>query len=109
MSNYINWFTDDLSNEWDLADENGKWNILSMQYFVAQYGNGLDAYNFYRRTGNPKTLQPNIEPNPGGFIRSFFYPGDHANTNSNITQKDNVGVQVFWDTNPASPGFPEAN
>ena len=109
LSNYINWFTDDLSSEWDVADENGKWNILSMQYFVAQYGNGLDAYNFYRRTGNPKTLQPNIEPNPGGFIRSFFYPANHANTNSNITQKDNVGVQVFWDTNPASPSFPEAN
>ena len=96
-----------ISDEWDAAAD--KMDVLGMQYFVAQYGNGLDAYNFYRRTGNPKTLQPNIEPNPGGFIRSFFYPGDHANTNSNITQKDNVGVQVFWDTNPVSPGFPEAN
>lgn len=96
-----------ISDEWDAAAD--KMDVLGMQYFVAQYGNGLDAYNFYRRTGNPTTLQPNIEPNPGGFIRSFFYPANHANTNSNITQKDNVGVQVFWDTNPASPGFPVAN
>ena len=70
----------ELSDEWD--DASDKMNVLGMQYFVAQYGNGLDAYNFYRRTGYPTTLQPNIEPNPGGFIRSFFYPANHANTKS---------------------------
>ena len=108
-ANYINWFKMDVIAEWDSADDQGKWNLLGMQYFVAQYGNGLDAYNFYRRTGYPTTLQPNIEPNPGGFIRSFFYPANHANTNQNITQKDGVTDQVFWDTNPGSPGFPVAN
>ena len=96
-----------ISDEWD--DASDKMNVLGMQYFVAQYGNGLDAYNFYRRTGYPTTLQPNIEPNPGGFIRSFFYPANHANTNSNINQKDGVTDPVFWDTNPGSPGFPVAN
>ena len=96
-----------ISDEWD--DASDKMNVLGMQYFVAQYGNGLDAYNFYRRTGYPTTLQPNIEPNPGGFIRSFFYPANHANTNSNISQKDGVTDPVFWDTNPGSPGFPVAN
>jgi hypothetical protein len=80
-----------------------------MQYFVAMFGNGTDAYNFYRRTGYPTTLQPNIEPTPGGFIRSFFYPANYTNTNSNATQKSGVDIQVFWDTNPASPGFPVAN
>jgi len=95
------------SDEWD--DATDKMNVLGMQYFVAQFGNGLDAYNFYRRTGYPTTLQPNIEPNPGGFIRSFFYPANHANTNQNISQKDGVTDQVFWDTNPGSPGFPVAN
>ena len=95
------------SDEWD--DATDKMNVLGMQYFVAQFGNGLDAYNFYRRTGYPTTLQPNIEPNPGGFIRSFFYPANHANTNQNISQKDGVTDPVFWDTNPGSPGFPVAN
>ncbi len=107
LDQVINDFYLRTSDEWDAAAD--KMNVLGMQYFVAQYGNGLDAYNFYRRTGYPTTLQPNIEANPGGFIRSFFYPANHANTNSNITQKDGVGVQVFWDTNPASPGFPVAN
>ena len=109
-ANYINWFKMDLEAEWDAATNEGdRWDILGMQNFVAQYGNGLGAYNFYRRTGHPTTLQPNIEANPGGFIRSFFYPANHANTNSNITQKDGVTEPVFWDTNPGSPGFPAAN
>ena len=103
----VNGFYARISDEWD--DASDKMNVLGMQYFVAQYGNGLDAYNFYRRTGYPTTLQPNIEANPGGFIRSFFYPANHANTNSNITQKDGVTEPVFWDTNPGSPGFPVAN
>ena len=108
-SDYISWFKSDLEADWDAADANGKWDILAMQYFVASYGNGIDSYNFYRRTGYPTTLQPNIEPNPGGFIRSFFYPANYANTNANASQKDGVGVQVFWDTNAPSPGFPIAN
>ena len=109
VDDYVTWFNEDLEAEWDAGTNEDKMNILSMQYFVASYGNGIDAYNYYRRTGYPTTLQPNIEPNPGGFIRSFFYPANYANTNSNASQKDGVGVQVFWDTNPASPGFPSAN
>ena len=107
LAQVVNDFYARISDEWD--DASDKMNVLGMQYFVAQYGNGLDAYNFYRRTGYPTTLQPNIEANPGGFIRSFFYPANHANTNSNITQKDGVTDPVFWDTNPGSPGFPAAN
>lgn len=109
INDYISWFNLDLEADWDAGTTEDKWNMLAMQYFVASYGNGIDSYNFYRRTGYPTTLQPNIEPNPGGFIRSFFYPANYANTNVNATQKDGVGVQVFWDTNAPSPGFPIAN
>ncbi|NLP58773.1 SusD/RagB family nutrient-binding outer membrane lipoprotein [Lutibacter sp. B1] len=90
-------------------DASDKMEVVASQYFIALYGNGIDAYNFYRRVGYPTSLQPNIEPNPGGFIRSFFYPANYANTNSNSKQKNGVDVQVFWDTNPSSPGFPIAN
>jgi Starch-binding associating with outer membrane len=109
QSDYIGWFNLDLSDEWDAGTSGDQWDILAMQYFVAMFGNGIDAYNFYRRTGYPTTLQPNIEPSPGGFIRSFFYPANYTNTNSNATQKSGVDVQVFWDTNPGSPSFPVAN
>ena len=109
LDQMISDFTEDIVDQWTATDMDGKKNILANQFFVSQYGNGLNTYNFYRRTGFPTTLQPNIEANPGGFIRSFFYPANHANTNSNITQKDGVTEPVFWDTNPGSPGFPVAN
>jgi len=95
--------------EFNGADSNGKWNILAVQHFVAHYGNGIETYNFYRRTGFPRTLQFNIEPSSGNFIRSFLYSANEANLNFNIPQKPNVDVQVFWDNNPPSPGFPFAN
>jgi len=107
LSFVVNSFYARVDAEWDAADN--AMDVLGMQSFVAQYGNGLGAYNFYRRTGFPTTLQPNIEPNPGGFIRSFYYPADHANNNSNISQKSGVTDPVFWDNGGASPGFPAAN
>ena len=107
LSFVVNSFYARVDAEWDAADN--VMDVLGMQSFVAKYGNGLGAYNFYRRTGFPTTLQPNIEPNPGGFIRSFYYPADHANNNSNISQKSGVTDPVFWDNGGASPGFPAAN
>lgn len=91
------------------SDPEGGWNVLAREFFTSLYGNGLDSYNFYRRTGYPTDLQPNIEAQPGGFIRSFFYPANFVNNNSSVPQKGGVTSQVFWDNNPASPGFPESN
>ena len=89
------------------SDED-RWNILSEQFWVAAFGNGTLNYNFYRRTGFPTTLQPNREPQPGGFMRSLRYPANALN-NSSIQPRNDVTEQVFWDTNPGSPGFPVAN
>ncbi len=86
-----------------------QWNILAEQYFVTLYGSGLDAFNFYRRTGFPNTLQPNLEPVPGNFPKSLFYPLNETSNNTNVIQKANLDVQVFWDNNPAAPGFPASN
>lgn len=91
------------------ATDVAKWNVVSEQFWISLYGNGIDAYNFYRRTGYPHTLQPNIEPNPGTFVRSLWYPANYANNNANATQKSSVAGQVFWDNNPASPAFPVSN
>ena len=96
-------------NTFNSGSNEQKWEVLATQQFIAHYGNGMDSYNFYRRTGYPKKLQLNIDPNPGAFVRSFFYPANEANVNSNIVQKPGVDLQVFWDTNPPSPGFPVAN
>jgi len=83
--------------------------LIGKEFFVSLIGNGTDAYNFYRRTGSPTDIQPNIEPSPGAFVRSLWYPASEVTANSSLNQKPNVGVKVFWDNNPDSPGFPQNN
>ena len=99
VTTYIN----DVQAAFNAASTDGKWDILAEQYFIATFGNGIEAYNFYRRTGFPTTLQPNLEPDPGQFIRSLFYPVNAVNTNSNISQKPDQVQPVFWDNNPSGP------
>ncbi len=100
VSNYIDGVQADFSGA---PNMDARWDILAEQYFIATFGNGIEAYNFYRRTGFPTTLQPNLEPDPGQFIRSLFYPANAVNTNSNVTQKANQTLPVFWDNNPSGP------
>ena len=85
-----------------------KLDVLAKEFFISLYGNGVDAYNFYRRTGAPRDIQPHLEASPGSFIRSHYYPANSANNNINITQKPDVTTRVFWDTNPLD-GFPQNN
>lgn len=85
-----------------------KLDVIVTEWFVSLFGNGIDAYNAYRRTGAPKSMQPNLELNPGGFIRSFLYPQSETSTNPNVPQKGSVTQRVFWDNNP-STGFPVGN
>jgi hypothetical protein len=84
------------------ADAAGGWNVLGQEFFVSLYGNGIDAYNFYRRTGYPNNLQPNLEPDPGAYIRSLWYPSNFVNTNSSVNQKPDVEQPVFWDNGSTS-------
>lgn len=98
-----------VGTEFDDAEGTDKWNVIADQFFISLKGNGHDAFNFYRRTGYPNDIEPSLEPEPGAFIRSFFYPANAASTNQFVVQKSGVTEQVFWDTNPASPAFPPAN
>lgn len=105
----INEYLEEVEARFEAGSPEDKWNVLAEQFWIASFGNGILNYNFYRRTGYPTTLQPNREPNPGGFIRSFRYPANFVNNNSSVSQKQEVTNQVFWDVNPASPAFPNAN
>ncbi len=76
--------------------------VLAKEFLIASYGNGIEGYNLYRRTGYPSNIQPMIQPSAGEFIRSALYPSVYVNLNKNATQKSQTD-QVFWDNNP--PGF----
>jgi len=74
--------------------------VLVKEYWIALWGNGIEAYNTVRRTGKPANLQPALAPNPGLFYRSFTYPAVFVIRNSNAVQKTTNTVKVFWDNNP---------
>ena len=86
--------------DYDAADEDGKLNIIIKEYYLALWGNGIEAYNNYRRTGKPVKMQPPIEPASGDYARSAVYPTDHVTLNQNASQKS-LTDQVFWDKLPA--------
>ncbi len=87
-----------IGDDYDAASN--KLRIIAREYWISLYGSGNEAYNLYRRTGQPDRMQPGQIANFGRFPRTFFYPADHINLNSNATQKDNHDVRVFWDNNP---------
>jgi hypothetical protein len=96
--NYLGMVEDDYD---DATNDTGRMRIIAREYWISLFGNGNEAYNLYRRTGQPDGMQPGQIPNFGKFPRSFFYPNDYVVLNTNATQKQNHDVQVFWDKNPA--------
>lgn len=95
-------YVDKVLADYDAASADGKLNIVATEYWIALYGNGIEAYNLYRRTGKPSGQQPALDPNPGPFVRSYYYPQAYITRNKNAVQKTNATAQVFWDTNPAN-------
>ena len=96
-------YIDEVKSLFNDSNNDEKLNIVIQQYFIALWGNGIEAYNTFRRTGKPNNIQPAVELNdPGVFVHSNWYPGAAANNNQNVTQKDNVETPVFWDNNPTN-------
>lgn len=93
-------YVDKVMADYDAANADGKLGIVALEYWLAAHGNGIEIYNLYRRTGKP-AQQPALDPSPGAFVRSYYYPLDFVVRNSNAKQKPNVTLPVFWDNNPA--------
>ncbi len=86
----------------DMYDNSSdKLQIIMKEYWKALQGNGLEAFNAFRRTCRPTGMQPARDANPGNFPKTFWYPSSYVNRNQNAQQKaDLTSVSVFWDTNP---------
>jgi Starch-binding associating with outer membrane/Susd and RagB outer membrane lipoprotein len=98
-------YTDLILNNYDTATTNdSRLNIIMTEYYIALWGNGIEPYNNLRRTLKPNNLQPAVAvPNPGFFMRSFYYPSVFVNRNSNAPAQKAPGDavnKVFWDNNP---------
>lgn len=95
----IDAYVDFVLAEYDAASADGKLDIVVKEYYIAAWGNGLEAYNMYRRTGKPGNMQPGLEPEVGAFARSFYLPAVHVDRNANASQKT-ITDRVFWDNGP---------
>lgn len=94
-------YTTLVMDEYDAtATDAEKLNIIIREYYIASWGNSVEAYNNYRRTGYP-VLGLSVITNTD-FPRSYFLPSSELNSNDNpdVVQKS-ITDQVFWDTNPA--------
>ncbi|MCF6349471.1 MAG: SusD/RagB family nutrient-binding outer membrane lipoprotein [Flavobacteriaceae bacterium] len=98
----VNTYITDILNSYSIANVEGKLNIIMEQYYIALWGNGIETYNNYRRTGKPNNLQsPQSQEPTGVFPRVMQYPARTVSLNANISQQL-VTNQVFWDNNDAN-------
>ena len=98
VDNYVNFV---LAQYDAAASDDARLEVVMKEYFISLWGNGIEAYNMYRRTGKPSNMQPALENSQGPFMRSFFYPADHETRNPNVTQKQ-ITDPVFWDNGSAN-------
>jgi hypothetical protein len=87
------------------ATNDARMNYVAREYWIAAFGNGIEAYNLYRRTGMPTGMQPALNPSPGKYIRSYWYPANVVSLNANVDQKADMTGKVFWDTNTTNLDF----
>ena len=88
-----------VKEKYDAADMEGKLEIIIDQFFVAIYGNGIEAYTSFRRTGYP-ILQPVVDNNEAGpFPLRLVYVVDELGSNKNMPSESLTTNPVFWDIN----------
>ncbi len=99
--------------KYDVADEEGKLEIIITQKWISSFGNAVDSYTDYRRTGYPQLFDPNtmesvpppddLDAVPTQASREFPLslpwpsPDLELNPNSPDEQKTPSTYRVFWD------------
>ncbi len=91
-TNYLNFIT----ARYDAFTGSNRLQLVVKEFYKAAWGNGIEPYNNYRRTGFPSNMQPTLEPIFGDFYSTAFYAGSAINNNPNVP--NNVRTRkVFWD------------
>lgn len=98
--------------EYDAGDNTKKLEVILTQKWLASFGNSVDAYADYRRTGFPVIFDPNNYNGPEAatyqatttsgrpFLVSLPWSDQDLQINANApAQKDPTSDKVFWDAN----------
>jgi len=110
-------FITDVMAEYTAGDATKKLEVIMTQKWVATFGDPMDQYSDYRRTGFPVLANPlgaspeyqlnnndgfpiidsqTVQNNP--FQVSLFWPQAELNVNSNAPAQKNAGTyKIFWD------------
>ncbi|MFD1161812.1 MULTISPECIES: SusD/RagB family nutrient-binding outer membrane lipoprotein [Hwangdonia] len=109
-------FIANIEAEFTAASAEKQMEIIMTQKWVATYGDQMDQYNDYRRTGYPVLADPNgtneyqldngdayplldtdtTLNNP--YNRTFFWPENELNLNQNAPEQKTIATyRVFWD------------
>jgi hypothetical protein len=74
----------------------GQMEVIAKEYWIAGFGNGIEIYNMYRRTGGkPSDMQIALR-DPGQFPNTMPYPLVYSAQNNTAPAKD-FSARVFWD------------
>jgi len=88
-------YLDFIGSVYDNANDARRLELVIKEYYIATWGNGIEPYNNYRRTGYPSNFQPTLEPESGAFYNAAFYAGNCVNNNPNVPS--NIRTRkVFW-------------
>jgi len=99
FDNFVQTYLDAV--DYQYTQETDKVAAVGREFWVATWGNGVEAYNAYRRTGGPVDPQPTIQVGAGVWMRSLIYSANYVNLNQSAQQKNSDVVnKVFWDGNP---------
>jgi Starch-binding associating with outer membrane/Susd and RagB outer membrane lipoprotein len=79
-----------------LSSDDDKLELIMKEYFIASWGNGIEPYNNYRRTGFPSNFQPTLEPVSGAYFNTALYPLSSQQNNPNTPSNTRL-KRVFWD------------
>lgn len=93
-------YVTNVMDEYALASAEGRLDIVIRELYIAAFGNSVEAYNAYRRTGFPSNIQIPVVDESIPFPRTFAMPEDALNRNTSLKQRS-ITNQVFWDTNPS--------
>ena len=80
------------------SDDEARLGIIMTEKYVAMFGNGIESYNDFRRTGYPINLNTPIVAN-GPFPNIFPIPPIEVNANASIDPLTDLSQTVFWDIN----------
>ena len=92
-------FVNRLGLQYDAAaSDNAKLSLVMTQKWIAQFGNGIESYNDYRRTGYP-VLDPLLSP-LNVFPLRFYYTTTELATNTTLSGAKGTALQVAQQTKP---------